>query len=224
MSLDSLANVKTSLLISGSTDDAVLTRLMDAADSFIAEYTSRSFEGGSFTETHAAGHELVFLRNFPVDTLTSLKVDAARQFGPEPFRGGYLRRPYRARRDRVGRWTLPQAMRPPWRPLARRSARWLFNIVGASALGREGGLLPAHRPLVPDGQDGPGPELRNARDAGRFERREGLALERLAANRCRRASCGLLQPYRVRRHNGRVAPRFGNVGDSLRESRRRQSQ
>ena len=86
MSLDTLANVKTSLLISGSTDDAVLTRLMDAADSFIAEYTSRSFEGGSFTETHAAGHGLVFLRNFPVDTLTSLKVDAARQFGPETVR------------------------------------------------------------------------------------------------------------------------------------------
>lgn len=86
MSLDTLANVKTSLLISGSTDDAVLTRLMDAADSFIAEYTSRSFEGGSFTETHAAGHELVLLRNFPVDTLTSLKVDATRQFGPETVR------------------------------------------------------------------------------------------------------------------------------------------
>ena len=28
----------------------------------------------------------MFLRNFPVDTLTSLKVDAARQFGPETVR------------------------------------------------------------------------------------------------------------------------------------------
>jgi uncharacterized phiE125 gp8 family phage protein len=74
--------VKTSLLISGTTDDAVLTRLLDAADSFIAEYTGRSFAGGTFTETHHAGRELVFLRNFPVATLTSLKVDAAREFGP----------------------------------------------------------------------------------------------------------------------------------------------
>lgn len=82
MPLDTLANVKTSLLITGSTDDALLARLLEAADSFIAEYTSRDFAGGSFTEVHAAGHELVFLRNFPVDTLTSLKVDAARQFGP----------------------------------------------------------------------------------------------------------------------------------------------
>ncbi len=84
--LDTLANVKTSLLISGTTDDAVLTRLMDAADAFIAEYTARQFAGGTFTELHAAGHELVFLRNFPVDTLTSLKVDAARQFGSETVR------------------------------------------------------------------------------------------------------------------------------------------
>jgi uncharacterized phiE125 gp8 family phage protein len=87
MALDTLANVKTSLFISGTTDDAVLTRLLDAADNFIAEYTGRAFEGGSFTEVHAAGHEFVFLRNFPVDSITSLKVDAARQFGAETIRG-----------------------------------------------------------------------------------------------------------------------------------------
>jgi len=81
MPLDTLANVKTSLLITGSSDDAVLTRLLDAADDFIATFTGRGFAGGTFTEVHAAGHDLVFLRNFPVDTLTSLKVDAARQFG-----------------------------------------------------------------------------------------------------------------------------------------------
>jgi uncharacterized phiE125 gp8 family phage protein len=86
MALDTLANVKTSLFITGTTDDAALTRLLDAADAFIADYTGRAFAGGSFTELHAAGHELVFLRNFPVDTLTSLKVDAARQFGPETVR------------------------------------------------------------------------------------------------------------------------------------------
>ena len=84
--IDTLANVKTSLLITGSTDDALLTRLMDAADAFIAEHTGRAFAGGTFTETHAAGRELVFLRNFPVASITSLKVDAARQFGPETVR------------------------------------------------------------------------------------------------------------------------------------------
>ena len=84
--LDTLANVKTSLLVSGTTDDALLTRLMDAADAFITEFTSRDFAGGSFTETHPAGRSLVFLRNYPVAAVTSLKVDAARQFGPETAR------------------------------------------------------------------------------------------------------------------------------------------
>jgi uncharacterized phiE125 gp8 family phage protein len=84
--LDTLANVKTSLLVSGTTDDALLTRLMDAADAFISEFTSRNFAGGSFTETHPAGRSLVFLRNYPVASVTSLKVDATRQFGSETAR------------------------------------------------------------------------------------------------------------------------------------------
>lgn len=81
--LNTLANVKTSLLISGTTDDAVLTRLMDAADGFIAEFTGRAFAGGTFTETHPAGRTLVFLRNWPVTSVTSVKVDANRAFGSE---------------------------------------------------------------------------------------------------------------------------------------------
>ncbi|HSQ57866.1 MAG TPA: phage head-tail connector protein [Gemmata sp.] len=81
--IDTLANVKTSLLISGSTDDAVLSRLMDAADGFITEFTGRQFAGGTFTETHPAGRSLVFLKNYPVASVTSVKVDSARQFGAE---------------------------------------------------------------------------------------------------------------------------------------------
>lgn len=84
--LTTLANVKIDLLISGSTDDALLTRLMDAADAFIAEYTGRDFAGGSFTEIFAAGHELIFVRNFPVESVTSVKVDSARAFGAETTR------------------------------------------------------------------------------------------------------------------------------------------
>ena len=59
---------------------------MDATDAFIAEHTARQFAGGTVTETHSAGRELVFLRNFPVASLTSLKVDSARQFGPDTVR------------------------------------------------------------------------------------------------------------------------------------------
>ena len=81
--LDTLANVKTSLLISGSSDDAVLTRLMDAADGFIAEFTGRQFAGGSFHRDTPAGRSLAFLKNYPVDSVTSVKVDSARQLAAE---------------------------------------------------------------------------------------------------------------------------------------------
>ncbi len=84
--IDTLANVKTSLLISGSSDDDILNRLLDAADGFIAEFTGRAFAGGTFTETHTAGRSLVFLRNYPVTSVTSLKVDTSRQFGSETVR------------------------------------------------------------------------------------------------------------------------------------------
>jgi uncharacterized phiE125 gp8 family phage protein len=86
MALDTLANVKTALLVTGTADDAALTRLMDAAESVIEQHTGRQFAGGSFTETHPAGGRLLFLRNFPVTTVTSLRVDPARQFGTDTER------------------------------------------------------------------------------------------------------------------------------------------
>lgn len=84
--LDTLDNVKLGLLISGTADDAVLTKLMAAAESFIEQHTGRAFAGGTFTEFHPAGRTVVFLRNFPVDTITTLRVDANRVFGTETAR------------------------------------------------------------------------------------------------------------------------------------------
>jgi len=84
--IDTLANVKTSLLISGTTDDDLLNRLLGAADGFITEFTGRTFTSGTFTETHPAGRSLVFLRNYPVTSITSLKVDSSRQFGSDTVR------------------------------------------------------------------------------------------------------------------------------------------
>jgi uncharacterized phiE125 gp8 family phage protein len=84
--LDTLANVKTALMIASDADNTLLTRLMDAADSFIAQYTGRAFAGGSFTETHPAGGSVLFLRNFPVASVTSLRVDPNRAFGSETER------------------------------------------------------------------------------------------------------------------------------------------
>jgi uncharacterized phiE125 gp8 family phage protein len=86
MPLTTLSDVKASLLISGTADDAVLGDLLDAADAFVTEWTRRDFTGGAFTETHPAGRPLVFLRNYPVTAVTSLKVDAARQFGSDTAR------------------------------------------------------------------------------------------------------------------------------------------
>ncbi len=84
--IDTLADVKTALMISGSDDDAILTRLLDGADVFITEHTGRNFAGGTFTETHAASAETLFLRNFPVESVTSVKVDPARAFGSDTVR------------------------------------------------------------------------------------------------------------------------------------------
>jgi hypothetical protein len=79
---ETLANVKLALGIQGTENDGILERLMAAAGEWIREYTGRDWTGGTFTEVHAAGYTLVFLRNFPVETLVSLKVDPQRQFGP----------------------------------------------------------------------------------------------------------------------------------------------
>jgi len=86
MALDTLANVKSVLSITVATDDTMLTQLMDAADSFVEEHTGRSFEGGAFTETHPGGSDKVFLQNFPVAAITSLRVDPDRAFGSETER------------------------------------------------------------------------------------------------------------------------------------------
>lgn len=82
MSLDTLANVKARLGVVGSADDALLDLLRESATASIANYCDRDFLGGSFTELHP-GESFVFLRNFPVASVTSVKVDASRTFGPE---------------------------------------------------------------------------------------------------------------------------------------------
>lgn len=83
MALDTLANVKSRLGITTSADDSLLGLLQDSADKAVENYCNRDFAGGTFTEYHPGGSEFVHLRNFPVDAVTSVKVDATRAFGPE---------------------------------------------------------------------------------------------------------------------------------------------
>jgi hypothetical protein len=83
MSLDTLANVKARLGIATSADDTLLGLLQDSADKAVENYCNRDFAGGTFTEYHPGGSEFIHLRNFPVDTVTSVKVDSAHAFGAE---------------------------------------------------------------------------------------------------------------------------------------------
>jgi uncharacterized phiE125 gp8 family phage protein len=83
MSLDTLANVKLRLGVTTSADDALLTALMDAADQYVADFCGRDFAGGTFTEYHPGGSAFVFLRNYPVQSVTGVKVDPAYAFGAD---------------------------------------------------------------------------------------------------------------------------------------------
>jgi uncharacterized phiE125 gp8 family phage protein len=83
MALESLANIKTHLGITTSADDAFLTELQAAAESWISQHCGRSFEGGTFVEDFAGFHRTLRLRHYPVVSVTSVKVDLAWEFGPE---------------------------------------------------------------------------------------------------------------------------------------------
>ena len=81
MSLDTLANVKARLGVTTTADDTLLGLLQASADQWVTNHCDRDFAGGTFTEYHPAGGAVVFLRNFPVQSVTSVKVDPAYGFG-----------------------------------------------------------------------------------------------------------------------------------------------
>ena len=83
MSLDTLSNVKARLGLTTSADDALLNLLRESADAYIGQYCGRNFEAGTFTELHDGGSSAVRLRNYPVASVTSLRVDPASDFGSE---------------------------------------------------------------------------------------------------------------------------------------------
>jgi len=83
MALDTLANVKTRLGISGSADDSLLNLLIDSAEDWIANRCGRDFAGGSFTEYFPGNVEFLLLANFPVTAVATVKVDPAGVFGAD---------------------------------------------------------------------------------------------------------------------------------------------
>jgi len=87
MSLDTLANVKTRLGISGSADDVVLSLLQNSAEKWLSNYCGHDLAGGTYTEYHPGGSEFVHLRNFPVLSVTSVNVDPGYVFGSSTILG-----------------------------------------------------------------------------------------------------------------------------------------
>jgi hypothetical protein len=83
MSLDTLANVKARLGVTTSADDALLAQLQDSADQWVAGFCQRDFGGGTYTEYHPGRAAVLVLRNYPVQTVTSVRVDPAYGFGVE---------------------------------------------------------------------------------------------------------------------------------------------
>jgi hypothetical protein len=81
MSLDTLANVKTRLGITTSADDSLLGLLQESADAWLTGYCERDFAGGTFTEYYPGATAFVFLRNYPVTGVSSVKADAGYGFG-----------------------------------------------------------------------------------------------------------------------------------------------
>lgn len=83
MPLDTLANVKLHLGVTGSGDDAILDLLRTAASDAVARYCGRAFDGGSFTEYFDGGARLLVLANYPVQSGTEIRVDPGRFFAVE---------------------------------------------------------------------------------------------------------------------------------------------
>lgn len=74
------SDVKTHLGITTSADDVLLTKLQEAAENFVANHCGRSFDGGTFIEDHHGNVKMILLHNFPVASITSLKIDSSRNF------------------------------------------------------------------------------------------------------------------------------------------------
>ena len=77
----SLANLKSYLQITGSTQDTILTSIKDAVESWVKQYVDRDLIVTSYTEYHDGdGSGSLKLRNYPITTITSIYADPARLF------------------------------------------------------------------------------------------------------------------------------------------------
>jgi hypothetical protein len=140
MSLDTLANVKLRLGVTTSADDSLLSALMDSADQYVVDYCGRDFGGGTYTEYHPGNTTTVFLRNYPVQAVTSLKVDPSYGFGAETVRPAtaYVLHPDRGVIQSLtgpflAGWAgLPVFNTPAWQ-LGPRTVQVVYTVASADA-------------------------------------------------------------------------------------------
>lgn len=85
--LTSLANAKEFLKVpvSETTDDAILNRILSAADAFVKSYCGRLLEATTLTELHSTiqGQVVLMLDEYPVNSITSLHDDIDRTYGAD---------------------------------------------------------------------------------------------------------------------------------------------
>lgn len=82
MAILSVSDVKTYLGISGSGEDSFLTVALASAEAAIKSYTRRCIEQTTYTEYHHGnGLRVLYLRNTPVQSITSVSVDSVGYFG-----------------------------------------------------------------------------------------------------------------------------------------------
>lgn len=71
-----LAEMKAELGLIDTRDDALLTRWMEGLQGRFDTYCERTFERGSnVEETHHGGETAIYLRRFPVETISAVYVD-----------------------------------------------------------------------------------------------------------------------------------------------------
>lgn len=75
-----LAEAKAELGIGDTTDDTSLQRLLDGLQARFEELTNRRFARATVTEVHDGGTRCLYVQRRPIETLTTLIVDPAREF------------------------------------------------------------------------------------------------------------------------------------------------
>lgn len=85
--LTTLANAKEFLKVpvSETADDAILNRIISAADAFVKNYCRRVIEAADLTEYHSTkkGQVVLMLDEYPVNSVTSLHDDTERVYGTD---------------------------------------------------------------------------------------------------------------------------------------------